>query len=87
MPEDEHFIEIEDTPGYQSAYSQLAFAGKRQTTPLAHVTADPRAHLAHCLQKASVAHPGQLRPLVEQMEPQAKDFLNKYLITANASLS
>jgi hypothetical protein len=35
LPEDEsllpddHFIEVEDTPGYQAAYSKLAFAGDR----------------------------------------------------------
>lgn len=34
LPEDEsllpddHFIEVEDTPGYQAAYSKLAFAGR-----------------------------------------------------------
>jgi hypothetical protein len=26
---DDHFIEVEDTPGYQAAYSKLAFAGDR----------------------------------------------------------
>jgi exportin-2 (importin alpha re-exporter) len=35
VPDDEHFIEIEDTPGYQTAYSQLIYAGKREHDPLA----------------------------------------------------
>jgi len=26
---DDHFIEVDDTPGYQAAYSKLAFAGDR----------------------------------------------------------
>jgi hypothetical protein len=26
---DDHFIEVEDAPGYQAAYSRLAFAGDR----------------------------------------------------------
>lgn len=34
VPEDEHFIEIEDTPGYQTAYSRLNFAGKAEQDPL-----------------------------------------------------
>merc|ERR1719315_333010 len=37
IPDDEHFIEIEDTPGYQTAYSQLIFAGKPDTDPVAGV--------------------------------------------------
>lgn len=40
LPEDEsslpddHYIEVEDTPGYQAAYSQLAFANKKDPDPL-----------------------------------------------------
>lgn len=34
IPEDDHFVEIEDTPGYQTAYSRLNFAGKPETDPL-----------------------------------------------------
>ena len=34
LPDDEHFIDIEDTPGYQTAYSQLVFAGKREDDPV-----------------------------------------------------
>merc|ERR1712228_692596 len=47
IPDDEHFIEIEDTPGYQTAYSQLIFAGKADTDPveLAGV-GDPKHHLS-----------------------------------------
>ena len=41
VPDDEHFVEIEDTPGYQSAYSQLAFAGKNEHDPVAAFP-DPR---------------------------------------------
>ena len=38
IPDDEHFIEIEDTPGYQTAYSQLIFAGKPAYDPVAGVS-------------------------------------------------
>ena len=37
IPDDEHFIEIEDTPGYQTAYSHLIYAGKRDHDPFAQV--------------------------------------------------
>jgi exportin-2 (importin alpha re-exporter) len=31
---DDHYIEVDDTPGYQAAYSQLAFANKKDHDPL-----------------------------------------------------
>jgi exportin-2 (importin alpha re-exporter) len=40
LPEDEsplpddHYIEVDDTPGYQAAYSQLAFANRKDHDPL-----------------------------------------------------
>ncbi|XP_059097421.1 exportin-2-like [Tigriopus californicus] len=86
IPDDEHFIEIEDTPGYQTAYSQLVFVGKRNHDPLAGV-ADPRVNLAQSLHKMSVARPGMIGPLVAQMNPQAQQFLQKYLQAANVNLS
>ena len=34
IPEDERFIEIEETPGYQNSYSKLIFASKKDYDPL-----------------------------------------------------
>merc|ERR1711962_701181 len=48
LPDDEHFIDIEDTPGYQTAYSQLVFAGKREDDPVKGVE-DPAIYLAKSL--------------------------------------
>lgn len=31
---DDHFIEVDDTPGYSVAYSQLNFANKQEHDPL-----------------------------------------------------
>lgn len=31
---DDHFIEVDDTPGYTVAYSQLTFANKQEHDPL-----------------------------------------------------
>jgi exportin-2 (importin alpha re-exporter) len=31
---DDRYIQVDDTPGYQAAYSQLAFANKKDHDPL-----------------------------------------------------
>ena len=103
-PDDEHFIEIEDTPGvffiynctktiiglhfrnkrlmhkrlmqyrissvtiyqlisiagYQAAFSQLVFAGKKNHDPCAGV-GDAKVNLAKNLQQLSQAHPGKVK--------------------------
>merc|ERR1712183_280627 len=66
IPDDEHFIEIEDTPGYQTAYSQLIFAGKADTDPveLAGV-GDPKHPLSLQLGRVSSSQPGLLPPLIQ----------------------
>lgn len=35
---DDHFIEVDDTPGYTVAYSQLNFANKEEYDPLGGMT-------------------------------------------------
>ena len=60
VPDDEHFIEIEDTPGYQTAYSQLAFAGKHESDPFQGAVPNAKVLLAQSLHKLSTAHPGQV---------------------------
>jgi hypothetical protein len=61
VPDDEHFVEIEDTPGYQAAFSQLVFAGKHDSDPCGDV-ADVKINLAHKLHTLSTKVPGQVRP-------------------------
>ena len=85
IPDDEHFIEIEDTPGYQTAYSQLIFAGKRDHDPLANI-ADPKQNLAVNLAKLSTGRPGMIRPLVNQTEAKVQEYLNAYLQSANVNI-
>ena len=85
-PDDEHFVEIEETPGYQAAYSQLAFAGRPERDPLSGV-ANPRHNLAAALHKLSVGSPGMVSPLVEQLTPQAKGYLQGYLQAANLTIN
>merc|ERR1711936_1015897 len=85
IPDDEHFIEIEDTPGYQTAYSQLIFAGKPDSDPVAGV-GDPKQFLASSLAKLSSTQPGRLAPMMSQLQEQPKQFLQQYLQQAGVQL-
>lgn len=46
--------------GYQTSYSQLAFAGKREHDPVPGTVSDAKLNLAKKLQKVSAAHPGKV---------------------------
>ncbi|KFM80437.1 Exportin-2, partial [Stegodyphus mimosarum] len=88
IPDDEHFIEVDETPGYQSAYCQLIFAGKSEHDPINGAVHDVRLHLAYSLQKLSVAHPGKIPALIAaSLVPEAAAHLSKYLQAANVALS
>ncbi|PNF40478.1 Exportin-2 [Cryptotermes secundus] len=92
LPEDEsslpddHYIEVEDTPGYQAAYSQLAFANKKDPDPL-HGISDPRLHLAQSLYRLSVACPGRVSPLLRTgLSDANRAYLKNYLDAAGVQL-
>ena len=87
--QDEHFIEIEDTPGYTTAFNQLVFATKKPLDPFAGSVANPKVHLAESLKKASVRYPGKLQPLIQSgIKGESINKLQEYLLSANiASLS
>ena len=87
IPENEHFIEIEDTPGYQASYSQLIFAGKKETDPFKDSIPNAKLFLAQSLAKLSVKHPGKLNPLINSgLVPDALTHLQNYLETANITI-
>jgi hypothetical protein len=58
VPADEHFMEIEDTPWYQSVvyhrdqFAQLLFAGMKGRDPVAEI-ADPKQYLAQSLYRVN----------------------------------
>jgi len=85
IPDDEHFIDIEDTPGYQTAYSQLVFAGKREDDPVKGVE-DPAIFLAQSLSKLSQSCPGKLSPIITTQNPQVQQYINKYVQAAGVSI-
>ena len=87
IPDDEHFIEIEDTPGYQTAYSQLIFAGKADRDPVELAGIDnPRQYLVVSLAKLSSSRPGQVPGLVQQLPDQARQFLQQYMQQAGVNI-
>jgi len=85
IPDDEHFIEIEDTPGYQTAYSQLIFAGKPDHDPVAGV-GDPKTFLAKSLGTLSSQQPGRLPTIIGGLQQQPQVFLQQYLQAAGVTL-
>jgi len=87
IPDDEHFIDVEDTPGYQNVFSQLAYGSKKDNDPFQEVI-DPKEFLAKQLYRVSVAHPGKLTPLISQgLNPDASTFLQQYLSKAQVQIS
>lgn len=88
IPDDEHFIEIEDTPGYQTAYSQLAFAGKKERDPFSETVPDAKIFLAQSLQKLSSDNPGKIVDKIKsELHADALGFLQKYIAAAGLTLS
>ncbi|XP_035826529.1 exportin-2 isoform X2 [Aplysia californica] len=88
VPDDEHFIEVEDTPGYQAAYSQLAFAGKAEHDPLKGFGEDPKLNLVKHLEKLSTGYPGVIQPLISSgMDKEAQGFLQQYFQTAQVQIN
>ena len=77
-PDDEHFIDIEDTPGYQTAFSQLIMAGLKDYDPFGPVV--PKTNLAQSLHKLSSQVPGKIpRMITSGLSPEATIFLQSYL--------
>ncbi|OBS82219.1 hypothetical protein A6R68_23789, partial [Neotoma lepida] len=84
IPDEEHFIDIEDTPGYQTAFSQLAFAGKKEHDPVGQMVNNPKIHLAQSLHKLSTACPGRVPSMVStSLNAEALQYLQGYLQAAS----
>lgn len=83
VPADEHFIEIEDTPGYQTAFSQLIYAGTKDHDPFESTVPNAKAHLAQSLHKLSAQRPGQVPQLIAGLTNEATQYLQTYFQSAN----
>jgi len=87
IPDDEHFIDVEDTPGYQNVFSQLAYGNRKDNDPFQQIL-DPKEFLAKQLYGLSVAQPGKLTHLIrEGLNPEAATFLQQYLNKAQVQLA
>ncbi|OQR80334.1 exportin-2-like [Tropilaelaps mercedesae] len=88
IPDNEHFIEVEDVTGYQAAYSQLQFANKQAEDPLKHIQ-EPRLLLVEGLSALSrSAGQGKLPSLIQNgLTPNANQFVQQYLQSAGVTLS
>lgn len=92
LPEEEstddnnHFVELEENDSYQASYSRLVFATKKEIDPLVEI-GDPKIYLAQNLSKLSQKYPGKLKPLIMSLHENAQNFLNKYLIICNVTIS
>ncbi|XP_034826240.1 exportin-2 [Maniola hyperantus] len=84
LPED-HFIEVDDTPGYQPQYAQLACAKADTDDPLASID-DPKRYLAESLATMSRSYPGLLPPRVAALSEPHRNALHGYLAAYSVQL-
>lgn len=73
----DNFIDIEDTAGYEVAYSQLNFAQPKKYDPLPEVS-DTRKFLVENLGKLAAARPGILPVRISQLPIPHQEALRKY---------
>lgn len=83
---DDHFIEVDDTPAYQTATAKLNFANTVQEDPVAGI-GEPRQFLVHSLATLSNAQPGRLPTLINSTTPQSQTILQTYLAKFGVQLA
>ncbi|XP_043276599.1 exportin-2 [Venturia canescens] len=83
LPEDALFQDVDDSSGYQAAYSQLICARNPKKDPLGAI-GDVRLHLAQGLGRLP---PGQLPGLLGQIPEPNANHLRNYLQTAGISVA
>ncbi|KAI1289580.1 Exportin-2 [Halotydeus destructor] len=86
VPDDEHFVEIEDTPGYQASYSQLVFASKKEDDPFEGQIPDAKKYLAFSLQKLGASAPGKIPAMIQTLPPNVTPFLQQYMQLAGVTI-
>lgn len=84
MPDD-HFIEVDDAPGYQAQYAQLTCAKGASNDPLASIT-DPKQYLAQSLAALSRAAPDALPQRLAGLAAPHRAALQQYLTQYNVQL-
>ncbi|CAG5027047.1 unnamed protein product, partial [Parnassius apollo] len=82
---DDHFVEVDDTPGYQAQYAQLTCARGVTDDPLAAIE-DPKRYLAESLGNMSRQWPDLLPPRIAALEPPHRHALQMYLNTYSVQI-
>lgn len=82
---DDHFVEIDDTPTFQTASAKLNFANNSKNDPLQAI-GEPRQFLVQSLATASAAQPGRLPALISTISQQAQTILQGYLAKFSVQL-
>ena len=59
--DDEHFVDVEDTPGYQGGYNQLQSASRKESDPFRGEVANAKAYLAKSLESLSASIPNKVK--------------------------
>lgn len=75
---DDHFIEVDDTPAYQTATAKLNFANTVKEDPVGGI-GEPRQFLVHSLAKLSSTQPGRMSSVISSTTPQSQTILQTYL--------
>jgi hypothetical protein len=84
VPEDDSSMEIEISS--DASFSRLFFARRPVEDPFADV-ADPSAAFARVLHQLSMAHPGQLQSILQQLDPKIVASVNALLQQAGLHLA
>ncbi|XP_055373310.1 exportin-2 [Condylostylus longicornis] len=83
--EGDNFIEIEDTPGYQVAFSQLNFAHPKKQDFLSDIP-DGKRFLAESLAKLSQSCPGRITGYIQNLSNDHQIALQKYCAQASVQI-
>ncbi|XP_018563409.1 exportin-2 [Anoplophora glabripennis] len=75
---DDHFIEVDDTPTFQTASAKLNFANNTKNDPLQAVN-EPRQFLVQSLASLGSSQPGRLPTMINSTNSQTQTILQGYL--------
>ncbi|XP_057662320.1 exportin-2 [Diorhabda carinulata] len=75
---DDHFIEVDDTPSYQTTSAKLNFANNTKNDPLQAIS-EPRQFLVQSLASLGNSQPGRLPVFIGNMNTQAQTVIQGYL--------
>ncbi|CAG9765851.1 unnamed protein product [Ceutorhynchus assimilis] len=75
---DDHFIEVDDIPTYQTSNARLNFANTTKEDPLPNVS-EPRQFLVQSLKSLSNSQPGRVPTLISNTSTQSQTCLQNYL--------